>query len=70
MARNTDIETGTGPDQGLIQLTLLSPSEQENERPVTAMLTSRGKDHDMTADQLEKLGYVCLRYAKLMRERY
>lgn len=77
MARNTDITTGSGLDEGLIQLTLLSPSEhrkcnagEDPPHPVTALLTARGKDHDMTPEQLEKLGKACLKYAKLMRENY
>lgn len=69
MARNIDIQTGKNEDMGLIQLTLLSPSETE-ERPITALLTARGKDHDMSIEQLEKLGNACLKYVKLMRELY
>ena len=69
MARNADIETGSGPDKGLIQLTLLAPSETKL-RPVTALLTVRGKDHFMTADQLDELGWACLNYASRMREDY
>jgi len=69
VARNADIVTGSGLDEGLIQLTLLAPSET-TERPVQALLTARGKDHHMTAAQLEKLGKACLAYAKRMREAY
>jgi hypothetical protein len=69
MARNVDIVTGTGLDEGLIQLTLLAPSETD-ELPITALLTARGKDHQMTSVQLEKLGNTCLAYAKRMRENY
>ncbi len=69
MARNTDITTGSGLDEGLIQLTLLAPSET-TERPVQALLTARGKDHHMTAAQLTLLGKTCLAYAQRMREAY
>ena len=74
MARNTNIEIGIDEEGGSIDLTLLSPSEHRryNEgSEVTALLTNRaGKDTDVTADQLEKLGKACLKYAKLMRENY
>jgi hypothetical protein len=73
--RNTDIETGWGEDQGLLQVTMCSPSEwrsyskYEGAAPQrTALFTARGKDHQMTADQLEKLGKTCLQYAKRIRE--
>lgn len=67
MARNTDIETGTGLDAGLIQLTLLSPKETAGEIR-QALLTARGKDHDMSVEQLEKLGKACLKYAEHIRK--
>jgi len=66
MASNVDIESGEG---GLIQLTLLSVSENGGPgEPRTAMLTARGKDHDMDAAALEKLGNACLKFAKKIRE--
>lgn len=66
MARNTDIETGAGEDAGLIQLTLCSPKESQGEAR-HALLTARGKDHDMSVEQLEKLGKACLKYAEHIR---
>lgn len=35
----------------------------------TALLTVRGKDHDLTAAQLEELGDACARAAFLIRRR-
>jgi hypothetical protein len=74
---NTDIKTGKAgsEDEGLIQLTLKSPSKHreifgDGVHEVTALLTARGKDHDMSAEQLERLGKACLKYAKRMREDY
>lgn len=55
-------------DGGLIQVTLLSVSEHGGTEDRTALLTVRGKDHDMDADALEKLGNTCLKYAKKIRE--
>ena len=71
---STTIVTGSGEDESTIEVTLLSPSEyrkgmEPGEVP-TALLTARGKDHDMSADQLEKLGTTCLKYAKKLRENY
>lgn len=43
--------------------------EEEPLRPRTALLTVRGKDNNMSAAELEKLGKACLRYAKDIREK-
>lgn len=70
---NVSIPTGgCEEDEGLILLTLLSPSEHRRcgGGAVTALLTVVGKDHEMTAAQLEKLGKACLKAAQRMREKY
>lgn len=70
-----DIETGSGENVGLLEITLLPLSEWraiystgEDPKSRTALFTARGKDHDMSADQLEKLGKACLKFAKKIRE--
>ena len=74
MVRHTQVEIGEGEEEGSIDLTLLSPTDHHRYRgnsEITALLTHRaGKETDVTADQLEKLGKACLQYAKLMRENY
>jgi hypothetical protein len=72
---NKSFLTGSGPDEGRIDLTLLSPSEHRRctdagEYPVTTLLTARGKDHDMSADQLRALGNACLLFAEKMGRDY
>lgn len=34
-----------------------------------SLLTARGKDHDLSAAQLERLGRACLKYARTIRSR-
>lgn len=63
MASNTDIYDVEG---GLIQLTM---DDEELSTRSTVLLTVRGgKDHDLSVDEVEKLGRACLRYAKKIRE--
>jgi len=73
MARNFSFlpEHGEG---GHIDLTLLSPLEylrnrdEEDPQPRMALLTVRGRDNELTAVELEKLGRACFRYARLIRD--
>ena len=67
MAKNLYIEFADG--EGSLCLTLLSPSQHDDEEPRKALLTVYGKDNPMNARELEKLGKACLRYAKDIREK-
>jgi hypothetical protein len=68
MAKNLYIEFADD-EGGSLHLTLLAPSEHSGDGPRTALLTVRGKDNEMNAAELEKLGKACLRYAKDIREK-
>jgi len=70
MARMKEFHTDEG---GLLQMHLHSPGEHRRYgegQHITALLTARGKDHHLTAQQLEQLGRTCLKWAELMRTKY
>ena len=56
--------------EGAIILTALPPSEREPGETPTSLLTVRGKDHDLTANDLRIFARMCLRAAaSLEKER-
>ena len=54
--------------EGSLMLTTLPPSEREPGEVPTSLLTVRGKDHDLTADDLRHLSNMCLRAAKSLEK--
>lgn len=50
-----------------VDLSSLDQGIDLGEQPLTALLTCRGKDHDLTADQFEALANACHRAAQAIR---
>lgn len=69
-----DTEQPLGDRDATIQVTYIPLGDlDENERPpageaLTALLTVRAKDQDLTESQLREVGDACLRTADRMRE--